>query len=148
MNKNNLNNKEEEREGEIEDEGILIFPSYFYPEENKYSIYVTDDRKIYRPKEEVTIKGWIRKIEYKPYLEHSIPIDMRISFCVTDQYSIEIFKGDFMLNLFGNFNFTFKIGENVHLGNALIYFSNPSFGFYFTHSFRIDEVNSFFFLHI
>jgi len=105
--------------------------------------YVFDDRKIYRPKEEVSVKGWIRKITGGKFGDVEALGDgaSGISYTVRDARGNEITKGKTNLNAFGGFDLKFKLTDNMNLGNAYIQFEaeNGITGWRHDHYFQVEE---------
>ncbi len=85
--------------------------------------YVIDDRQMYRPGEEVHIKGWLRKVgggqegDIGP-LDRSIS---SISFQVVDPQGNTLVDGGSEVNSFGGFDLAFTIPEAANLGYAQLY---------------------------
>lgn len=90
--------------------------------------YVFDDRKLYRPGEEVHIKGWVRRIgtgsdgDVGP-LNGAIKT---LNYVIEDQQENEVLKGALPLNAFGGFDTAFKLPANMNLGEATVKFSTTS----------------------
>jgi len=85
--------------------------------------YVFDDRKIYRPGETVSVKGWVRRIEPGPEGDLNLfpqGAARRLSFVVNDSSRNQISTGATAVNALGGFHFEFEIPENVNLGYAWI----------------------------
>ncbi|MEP6946865.1 MAG: MG2 domain-containing protein, partial [Acidobacteriota bacterium] len=105
--------------------------------------FVFDDRKMYKPKEEVAIKGYIRKItagklgDVEPLGEAS----GGFTYVVKDPRDNEIAKGTGNLNAFGAFDLKFKLPDNANLGYARVEFSIASnlSGSSYSHQFQIQE---------
>jgi len=87
--------------------------------------FVFDDRKIYRPKEEVSIKGYVRIYEGGKLGDIKAVGDRvrKIDYFVSDSQGNEIVKGSLLLNSFGAFDLRFKLPDNINLGNANIRFT-------------------------
>ncbi len=104
--------------------------------------FVFDDRKMYRPKEEVSIKGYMRFYEGGK-LGDIQPLGDRagggISYVVRDSRGNEITKGTASVNAFGAFDFKFKLTDNMNLGmaNIQILTANSSWSTY--HQFNVQE---------
>ncbi len=83
--------------------------------------FTFDDRKMYRPKEEVAIKGYIRKITAGKFgdVEPIGDVGGAITYSVKDSQNNEIAKGETKLNAFGAFDFKFKLTDNMNLGQRL-----------------------------
>lgn len=104
--------------------------------------HVFDDRKLYRPKETVHIKGYIRVLHPAkgPVPEtRKAPEETKLSFKVRDARNTEILDSEALLNKFAAFSFDIPLPETVNLGEAKIDFKLPTLGT-FTHSFDIQEV--------
>ncbi len=105
--------------------------------------FVFDDRKMYRPKEEVSVKGYIRIWE-SGKLGDIQPLGdsaRGLTFSVKDAQNNEIGKGTANLNAFGAFDFKFSIPDNANLGYARVEISTSSSlsGTTFNHGFQIQE---------
>ena len=87
--------------------------------------YVFDDRRMYRPGETVSVKGWVRRIErglggdvtLLPEAESA-----RFSYSVRDSSNNPIDSGNVTVNALGGFHFQFELPDNVNLGHAWIEF--------------------------
>lgn len=90
--------------------------------------YVFDDRQLYRPGEEVHIKGWIRRLgagaggDVGP-LNGAIKT---VKYVIEDDRDNEFGKGVLTPNAFGGFDVAFKLPENMNLGNATMKFETTS----------------------
>ena len=91
--------------------------------------YVFDDRKMYRPGETVSIKGWMRRIERGPdgdislFPEGAAP---SMEYVARDSSNNRISMGEVSINALGGFHFQFDLPDNVNLGYAWIEL-RPSF---------------------
>jgi uncharacterized protein YfaS (alpha-2-macroglobulin family) len=105
--------------------------------------FVFDDRGMYKPKEEVTVKGYIRVYEAGKFgdIQGLGDAASGLTFSVKDSRNNEIAKGEATLNAFGAFDFKFKLPDNANLGNARVDFStNAKYaGGTFSHGFQIQE---------
>ena len=90
--------------------------------------FVFDDRKMYRPKEEVAVKGYIRVYEGGKLGDIATLGDKAsgLTFSVKDSRDNEIAKGTANLNAFGAFDFKFKLPDNANLGYSRIDISTNS----------------------
>lgn len=84
--------------------------------------YVFDDRKLYRPGEEVHLKGWIRRVGAGKSgdigsLEGAVT---QVTYSVKDEADNEVAKGELTPNLFGGFDTVFKLPSNMNLGGAQV----------------------------
>ncbi len=82
--------------------------------------YVFDDRSLYRPGEEVHVKGWIRRVgenhrgDIGPLgIDHG-----NVNYVLKDSRNNEITKGELPLNLFGGFDTNIKLPATMNLGEA------------------------------
>lgn len=103
--------------------------SWFHkPATDELRWYVFDDRKLYRPGEEVHVKGWIRRVGSGKGGDVG-PLDgaiQRINYVVKDTQDNEITKGALTPNVFGGFDLNLKLPANMNLGNAEIKFETES----------------------
>ncbi|MGE3467134.1 MAG: MG2 domain-containing protein, partial [Pyrinomonadaceae bacterium] len=105
--------------------------------------FVFDDRKMYKPKEEVAVKGYIRKVTAGKLGDVAGLGDAAsgLTWSAKDPQNNEIAKGTANLNAFGAFDFKFKLPDNVNLGYARIDLSTSSSlaGSTTGHQFQIQE---------
>ena len=108
--------------------------------------YVFDDRKLYRPGEEVHLKGWLRRIGRNKGGDVNVLTGppLKLNYSVTDDDDNEVAKGDVTLNAFGGFDTAFKLPANMSLGGATVKFEtdNDAGEFHdqeYEHSFRVEE---------
>lgn len=101
--------------------------------------FTFDDRKMYRPKEEVAVKGYIRKITAGKFgdVEPLGDVGGAITYSVKDSQNNEIAKGTTNLNAFGAFDFKFKLTDNMNLGQA--YVQIIGLGSSTNHYFQVQE---------
>lgn len=110
--------------------------------------YVFDDRNLYKPGEEVHLKGWIRVAgggklgDLGPVTDGS----NEVNYTVRDARGNEFYKGTARLNALSGFDTSFKLPDNANLGNAYIQFTaakdgvTSTYGSYtFNHTFQIQE---------
>jgi len=98
------------------------------PQTDELRWYVFDDRKLYRPGEEVHLKGWIRRIGTGKAGDVG-PLDgaiTRVNYVVKDYAGNEVTKGELTPNAFGGFDTSFKLPANMNLGNAQVQFDTKS----------------------
>ncbi|MGI9068706.1 MAG: alpha-2-macroglobulin family protein [Pyrinomonadaceae bacterium] len=105
------------------------------------SWYVIDDRKLYRPGEEVNIKGWIRKIDLIPTggTEMFTAAGEIVNYVLKDSQDNEITKGSVMLNALAGFNFKFNLPATMNLGGATLAFRLAENGGEHSHYFQVQE---------
>jgi alpha-2-macroglobulin len=87
--------------------------------------YVFDDRKLYRPGEEVHVKGWIRRLGRGKDGDVG-PLNgviKRINYVLEDTHQNEVLKGVVTPNAFGGFDFALKLPANMNLGSAQVKFN-------------------------
>ena len=108
--------------------------------------YVFDDRQMYKPGEEMHVKGWLRQIGAGPGGGVGLAGNAvsSVSYSVTGPQGNEIGGGRADVNALGGFDFVYTLPEAVNLGYAQIYFTavgltgnldNTSY----YHSFQIQE---------
>jgi uncharacterized protein YfaS (alpha-2-macroglobulin family) len=87
--------------------------------------YVFDDRKMYRPGEEVHIKGWIRRIGAgkEGDVEPLGNAATGISYTLKDSRGNEILKGNAPINALGGFNTIVKLPPTINLGYTYVEFN-------------------------
>ena len=104
---------------------------------------VFDDRGMYRPKEEVSIKGYVRNFTggKSGDIAEFDGADKTVFYKVKDARNNEILKGQTKLNALGAFDFKFKLPDNVNLGQTYIEFRFKEDTEYsnYSHNFQIQE---------
>ncbi len=116
---------------------------YRKPNADSLRWFVFDDCKMYRPKEEVNIKGYIRKITGGKFGDVAPLGDAAggLTYSVKDSRDNEIGKGTANLNAFGAFDFKFVLPDNANLGYSRIEFTTSSGleNSNYSHQFQIQE---------
>lgn len=116
---------------------------YKKPNYDSLRWFVFDDRKMYKPNEEVAVKGYIRKITGGKLgdVEGLGDAASGVIWSVKDPRDNEIAKGEGNLNAFGAFDLKFKLPDNANLGYARIdLLTNSSLsGVSYSHQFQIQE---------
>ncbi|HLG14839.1 MAG TPA: DUF6049 family protein [Blastocatellia bacterium] len=107
--------------------------------------FVFDDRKMYRPGEEVHIKGWIRRLgggkegDVGPLNGAASSVD----YTLKDSRGNEVTKGSCAINAFGGFDAVLKLPPTMNLGYASIQLqSQPNKtipGSETSHQFQVQE---------
>ena len=100
--------------------------------------YLTDDRRLYKPKETVAIKGWLRTEQHSPKGGlKGVATGQQLSYVVRDPRGNEIAKGKATVGRLGGFDFKFKLPDNANLGtaNVVVQTARGSYG----HSIQIQE---------
>ena len=82
--------------------------------------YVFDDRKMYRPGEEVHIKGWMRRVGGRQNGDVGLVGSevSSVTYQLIDPQGNEIGTGQVDVNALGGFDFAFTIPQTVNLGTA------------------------------
>ncbi|NPV85088.1 MAG: hypothetical protein HPY45_03650 [Anaerolineae bacterium] len=108
--------------------------------------YVFDDRQMYKPGEEIHVKGWLRRIGGKQDGDVSWKGNeaTTIYYKIIESQGNELGSGETQINAFGGFDFAFTIPEQVNLGNSQIYMqamggSEMLNGLEYIHTFQIQE---------
>ena len=102
--------------------------------------FTFDDRKLYKPGEEVHLKGWLRLLDLGKRGDVSFPRDLKgqeVTFTAYDGRGNEVAKGRTELDPSYGFDLSFKLPDNGNLGHGRVDLrcGGESTG----HSFRIEE---------
>lgn len=102
------------------------------PSQDYLRWYLFDDRHLYRPGEEVHIKGWVRGFEDRADGDIVLVGDAidTLHYIVSDPQGNQIADGAIEVNNLGGFDFNFTLPENVNLGYANIYLTARNAGPY------------------
>ncbi|MDQ3666816.1 MAG: DUF6049 family protein [Acidobacteriota bacterium] len=106
------------------------------------SWYVFDDRKLYRPGEEVNIKGWVRKVNLTPKGDtemYTVEPEETLNYILKDSLDNEITKGTVKLNAFAGFDVKVQLPATINLGGATVKFQFGEDGSEHTHDFQVQE---------
>ncbi|MGB3714436.1 MAG: alpha-2-macroglobulin family protein [Candidatus Promineifilaceae bacterium] len=108
--------------------------------------YIFDDRQMYRPGEEVHVKGWMRRVGGKQGGDVELlgGDASSVNYRVIGPQGNELVDGQSSVNALGGFDFTFTLPENANLGYAYIVLSAEGnlIGLYnreTQHQFQIQE---------
>jgi uncharacterized protein YfaS (alpha-2-macroglobulin family) len=108
--------------------------------------YVWDDRQMYKPGEEVHIKGWMRRLGTDETGDVGLVGDQvsQVSYQVIGPQGNEFTTGQIEVNPLGGFDFTFTLPENANLGYAQLILDpigtmSGISGSYYYHNFQIQE---------
>jgi uncharacterized protein YfaS (alpha-2-macroglobulin family) len=83
--------------------------------------YVIDDRKMYKPGEEVTLKGWLRTIDANKNGDVGPMPDLgSVEYKVYDSQNNEIAKGQTTVSAVGGFDTKFTLPKTPNLGHARV----------------------------
>ena len=133
------------------DDVALLTPSPGYwderawqprPDEDELRWYVWDDRQMYRPGEEVHVKGWLRRIGAGPQGDVGLPGVEQVTYLVRGPQGNEYESGQLSLNALGGFDFALTLPENANLGYATVELRASGGGRYgreYYHNFQIQE---------
>lgn len=114
-----------------------------YPDVDTLRWYVMDDRKMYRPGEQVSIKGWLRRIGGGTQGDVSLIGDASalVTYQLYDATGNLLTSGQAPLNALGGFDFTLSLPEVVNLGQAQLTLAATSGlpGANYTHTFQVQE---------
>jgi uncharacterized protein YfaS (alpha-2-macroglobulin family) len=107
--------------------------------------FVFDDRKMYRPGEEVHVKGWIRRVGDGKGGDVNL-LDAgpaKVEYAVKDSRGNDVLKGEARINALGGFDTAFKLPATMNLGYALLHleaFANvSSSNREHSHQFQVQE---------
>ncbi len=117
-----------------------------YSQGDELRWFVFDDRRIYRPGEEVHIKGWLRRITAGPQGDVT-PLSSaggQINYTITGPQGNELGRGQAAVTGLGGFDFVFTIPEQVNLGDAWLNLEAANLpdsvnAWQYTHTFQILE---------
>ncbi|HEX8351819.1 MAG TPA: MG2 domain-containing protein, partial [Pyrinomonadaceae bacterium] len=86
--------------------------------------FVFDDRKMYRPGEEVSLKGWLRRVGGGKAGDVGALAGAAdaVSYTLRDSRGNEVLKGSARLNALGGFDTKFKLPATMNLGGAHVQF--------------------------
>ncbi|HEY1404364.1 MAG TPA: MG2 domain-containing protein, partial [Pyrinomonadaceae bacterium] len=128
------------------------YPHYYADEENTswrrhdsnetLRWYVLDDRKLYRPGEEVNVKGWIRKINLTAIGDTEMftrSAGELINYVLRDAQGNEITKGSVKLNALAGFNLKLQLPATMNLGGASLSLNLAQHGGEHVHPFQVQE---------
>jgi uncharacterized protein YfaS (alpha-2-macroglobulin family) len=108
--------------------------------------YVFDDRAMYRPGEEVHVKGWLRRVGSRQDGDVGLPGDVlqAVSYRVIDPQGNELLNGQAQANALGGFDFAFTLPDNTNLGYARLALDALGSlggldGLYYEHGFQVQE---------
>jgi hypothetical protein len=115
------------------------------PQDDVLRWYVFDDRGMYRPDEEVHIKGWIRRVgggkngDVGPLMGAAEQVRYRL----LDSRGNEVLNGTTDLNTLGGFDFAFTLTQSMNLGYTMLELNaiggSGVGGTQYTHPFQVQE---------
>ncbi len=104
--------------------------------------YVVDDRKMYKPGEEVSIKGWLRALDTAKGGDINGIGDMvpSVNYEVTDSQGNKIANGSAQVSITGGFDTKFTLPKTPNLGYTQIRFvSTGRLGGDYYHAIQVEE---------
>ncbi len=101
--------------------------------------HVTDDRQMYRPGEQVHLKGWLRSIDFgKGGDVGFVPGGVtRVRYVVNDPIGNKILDGEAKVSALGGFTTSFTLPTTPNLGHATVVLTTGGDSHY--HGFQIQE---------
>ena len=84
------------------------------------SWHVFDDRGMYRPGEEVHIKGWLRSVGIGPNGDVAMAGATGVNYILRDSRGNQILNGSARVNALGGFDAAFKLPPTMNLGHAYL----------------------------
>ena len=99
--------------------------------------YVVDDRKLYRPGEEVSLKGWLRTIDYGKNGDVGPSTVSEVTYKVMDSTGNQIGAGSAKVDAVGGFDTKFTLPKTPNLGFAQVEFEAP--GSSYSHPIQVEE---------
>ncbi|CAM2724480.1 unnamed protein product [Rotaria socialis] len=141
--------QEEEEEEDTENELLVVekgddlyMEVDIYPSQSTDDIYiwhVFNDRGLYRPKEDVHIKGYVRLLKMEG--EAKIPKYTQgvIDYIISDPRGEQLQESKVKLNRYGAFDIKFTLPDNVNLGQGYVEFRLSDSKSETTHYFEIQE---------
>ncbi len=111
------------------------------PRPSELAWYVTDDRKLYKPGEEVSLKGFLRAIDHgKGGDVGSAGRVNSIAYKVFDSVNNQIGTGSIAVSPVGSFDTKFTLPKTPNLGDARVELTaQGGMGGSYTHEFQIEE---------
>jgi uncharacterized protein YfaS (alpha-2-macroglobulin family) len=105
---------------------------------------VFDDRKMYRPGEEVRVKGWVRRLGPGPRGDvEALPASVSgLAWTLRDSQGNEVGKGEARVSRFGGFDLALKLPPTMNLGAAVVQIDASGTalpGSQHTHLFQVQE---------
>jgi alpha-2-macroglobulin len=100
--------------------------------------YIVDDRQMYRPGEDVQLKGWVRRVGMGREGDVAEAAGLQqVSYVLKDSRGNEMGKGTCPLRALGGFDLVLKLPPNMNLGPAQLEITAP--GGLAHHAFQVQE---------
>ena len=112
---------------------------FAHPHKAYLRAYVTDDRRMYKPGEEVHVKGWLRRVGPGPRGDLEPAHVAQLAFVARDTMNVELAKGTATVDAAGGFDAKLAIPTTANLGGAAIVFKADGGDESFIHGFQIQE---------
>jgi uncharacterized protein YfaS (alpha-2-macroglobulin family) len=115
------------------------------PVKDELRWYVFDDRAMYRPGEEVHVKGWLRRVGGRQDGDVGLAGDtlQTVDYRVVDPQGNDLLHGQARVNALGGFDFSFTLPDNANLGYANMALEARGLagldGERYNHSFQVQE---------
>jgi uncharacterized protein YfaS (alpha-2-macroglobulin family) len=136
-----------------EDQALLPRSNYFWydeawtatPASDRFLWYVFDDRQMYRPGEDVHIKGWLRRLGGGStgdvgLVGEGVPA---VHYQLADPQTNVLMDGQAPVNQLGGFDFVISLPENTNLGTAQLYINAEDLigleEAHYVHQFQVQE---------
>jgi uncharacterized protein YfaS (alpha-2-macroglobulin family) len=90
---------------------------------SRTTFFSFDDRKMYKPGEEVHVKGWVRQVDYGKGGDVKVLKDIggeKLTWTMHDSRGAEAGKGEASVDGGGGFDFVVKLAKNANLGHAWV----------------------------
>ena len=123
-----------------DDDQCILTDIYSYGiSTNQYVWHVFNDRGLYKPKEEVHIKGYVRSLEIKGDAKLPSYAQGIVDYTVYDPRGQQLQQSKVQLNTYGAFDIQFTLPDNVNLGDGRVEFYLPDKQTGESHNFKIQE---------
>ncbi|CAF4209806.1 unnamed protein product [Rotaria socialis] len=125
---------------EKDDDQCMSVDIYSYASvPDAYVWHVFNDRGLYKPKEEVHIKGYVRLLKVKDEAKLPTYAHGTIDYTINDPRGQQLQQSQVELNNYGAFDVKFTLPDNVNLGSGYVTFSLPDSQSSTTHYFKVQE---------
>lgn len=104
--------------------------------------YVFDDRKMYKPGENIKLKGWLRLIEGRKGGDIALPPTLtQLNYVLRDSMGNEISRGTAPVSSTFGFDLSLDLPGTMNLGNAYLELNTGLgiSGYSYSHSFQVQE---------
>lgn len=88
-----------------------------------YVWHVFDDRGLYRPKEDVHIKGYVRLLKFDNEVRKPTYAQGVIDYIIYDFRKQKLEQSLTKLNDFGTFDIKFTLPDNINLGKTILFYA-------------------------